>query len=113
MEGFFKALSEFLESPLAKSYGWVILISYIICVVISWSVMSFIFIKIIVPAKTVKADRILRSCERIIRENKDLKDQVAALRARLYNKINYQFEEEDKKDFEDKALDKFVRRKKK
>lgn len=67
MAGFFRSLSEFLESDLAKSHGWIILISFVICIFISWILMWFFFVKIIVPSKAIKAnnaiqDNKIRSC---------------------------------------------------
>lgn len=116
MKYFFDALSEFLGSDLAKSHGWVILVSFIICVVLVGVIMWLIFTKIIVPAKIIEYSKMGQ-------ENRDLIEKINSLESqnllfqeenmRLQQKLErYKFQEamEDSgsNSFEDRALEKFI-----
>lgn len=80
MNGFFKALSELFESDLVKSYGWVIFVSFVIIVVISWVIMGFIFLKIIVPSKLIEANNIKRLNEDLSKKVEELTKQIDVLK---------------------------------
>ena len=116
MEGFFAALSAFFESELAHSYGWVIIVSFVICLSISWVVMSFIFLKIIVPSKTVENIELKRSNEELTKKLKDYekeKEDLECENQKLKEDIlNFRFiesiEHGNPKPSESKALKKFL-----
>ena len=80
MTGFFRALSELFESDLVKSHGWVLLVSFIICVAISWTVMWFIFVKIIVPSKTIEADNVKRDNGDLTKKLQDAEKEINKLK---------------------------------
>lgn len=122
MDGFFKALSEFLESDLAKGHGWVILVAFIMCVCIAGVIMWVILVKIIVPKKSTKADRLEQINQELTTEIEKLNSQKADLEQQLKDAEdrntllkkdleNYKFEQSLKQpdDFHDKALETFIR----
>lgn len=89
MNEFYITLSEFFESDCMKTYGWLILTAFINVVVISWAIMGFIFLKVIVPAKTIEANNIKR-------DNKMLSEKVEEMTREL-DKLK-----EEKKKLEEK-----------
>ena len=110
MKDLFNALSEFLKSDLAKGYGWVILVFFIICVCIVGFLIGVVFTKIIVPSKTVEAIEIKHENEKLLKQIEELEKDNASLK----NKLNAQLvkglmQTDPENDFEDKALKKFVK----
>ena len=109
MKDFFEILSEFLESDLAKSYGWIILVSFVICVVIIVSAIWFLVDKFIIPQKLFKAERIEETNKKLVEENETLKAENSELKSKL---LRYKYieknEDESSKEFVDKAVYNFA-----
>lgn len=117
MSGFFEALSEFLESDIAKSHGWVILVFFIICIAMGWVIIEFIYANIIIPSKTIEANNIQRENEELKKKLEDAKNEIQKLRVEnedLKQKIqHFRFQEaienNEMEIFENKALEKFTK----
>lgn len=117
MKGFFEILSEFLESDLAKSYGWVIVILIIICMVISCMITSFVFKNIIVPAKIVKLNDFKRDNEELNKNVKNLESEISdlkkenqELKSKLHHfKLQEALEADDLEQKKNKAFKKFTK----
>lgn len=112
MGGFFEALSSFLESDLAKSYGWVILVSFIICVFIICFIIWVIMDKLVVPAKLIEANNAKRDYERLKEENDALKKENKELNEKIrHYRLLESFENDPEEDFTDNALNAFIHKK--
>ena len=117
MGGFFQALSEFLESDLAKSHGWTIAVAFIICCFIVGFIVWFVMYKVILRVKFNEASDKTRAAERNLEEFAKLKDENAKLKdenEKLKKKLkDYKFEalsesSASEECFVDRALEKFV-----
>lgn len=74
------AISEFLKSDLAKSHGWALLFAFIILLAISWTVMGFIFLKILVPSKTVENIELRRDKKELSKRLKEYEKEIKKLK---------------------------------
>lgn len=117
MIGFFNSLSDLLSSELVKSYGLTILIAFIICLVISWVIMWFVFTKIIVPSKTIelnniKAENVILSkkIEKLMSKQKELEEKNHDLNEKLSHfKIQAAIEYDEDEIDHIEALKKFTK----
>lgn len=119
MFDFFQALSDFLKSDLAESYGWTIFAMIVVCMILSGFLVWLVMDKWTLPSKLVELkNRVVRMEEiekkneelekqngELIRQNEDLKREIQS------NKFIESIKNKD--DFEDKAVDAFARKKKK
>lgn len=117
MGDYFNALSEFLSSDLAKSHGWVLVVSFVFCVAIACTVILFIVNKITIPSKTIEANNVKQENERISIELEQAKLEISELKnknAELEEKLRHfkflkALEYEKDECFEDKALTDFTK----
>lgn len=115
MGDFFDALSEFFKSDLAKEYGCLIAVCFIICVCIALFLINKVYMNIILPSKTLelnnlqqKYNEILEELEIIKKENKDLKDKIQ--KYSYQEKISKVLNEENSSERKYSALDKFIKK---
>ena len=117
MSGFLNVLSDFLESDLAKSYGWVIFFSFIVCLVIGWCIIGFIFEKIIVPSKTLEASEIKQENLDLVKQTKTYEEEIKKLRKEIEDlekklrhfRFQQAIEDEENDSIGSKALKKFTK----
>lgn len=107
MVDFFNLLSDFLKSDLAKSYGWVIFVSFIIAVSVVGIIIWFILFKLIVPVKLFEANNTKNENQELKIELEKSQKRVKELEKQL---TEFKFEKsiKDSSEFEDKALKQFV-----
>lgn len=79
MGNFFNAFSKFLESDLAKSYGWVLLMTFIFGAVIVGFLMNLIYMKIFVPEKLIESNNIAQEGKKAICELEEVKSKILKL----------------------------------
>ena len=79
------AYSELFQWVLEKSYGWAIIILLVFIAIISASVTSFVFLKIIVPAKTLETVELKRDNKELSKQVEEFKKENDDLNKKMQN----------------------------